>query len=325
MSFFHQCSTGRPCERCRKLFDAAAGRRNLQWRECLSTNLEELNIHAIQRSAPNHSRIATTLQSVIDDTTLRGCFPLLACLAEGSKWWTPNMTSLFGSSLLPYFTLAPTLILKGGALFLAMETHTKMTEPVVRYISTEPVKLRKGYSRYCQNSNCSKLLLCLTAFFKAWCFRLALCAIQRTTGRSKVARMSRIDRIRLLVCLLSVLKVVTVGPKIAHTALWGFTPCHHSLFSSSHRFAEEEMQKHLVQIIAYHILQLIPLCLVSNTALNSCFVKSNKGLVIEHSMFTILSSEIEQFVKVESKQRNRLTTCGPVSYTHLTLPTILRV
>jgi hypothetical protein len=219
-------------------------------------------------------------------------------------------TWLLSSSLFHTTEVAPILLLKAGDLFLAMETHGEESKPMIRYVSVEPVKLKDSYLIDYQNSNISIQFLFLSSIFRAWCFRFALSAIQYSTGRSKLARMPRLKRVQLLVCLVSLLKVVSAGAKVVSAVLWGCLPSGHFSLSPSQYRLQGEMKRHLVQVIAYHVRQLIPLCFPESTALNGCVIRSADGLVADHSIFSTLNSEIENFLKTDHHRSIRSARSG---------------
>ena len=116
-------------------------------------------------------------------------------------------------------------------------------------------------------------------------------------SRHELARMSRINRVRLFTCLVSILKVVSEAK--FPLSLWGRYIIESLAPDSPLIRRYEQMRAHLVSAITYHLRQISSRCFPSSCTIEKCFTKSGDGLFATYSIFPRLEEEIERLRRDE--------------------------
>jgi hypothetical protein len=209
------------------------------------------------------------------------------------------MSKLFEGPLRPYFQLWPSLSLEKNQVFLEIQSQASSGKTSIQYRSTQPVRLKKEYPVHYKRARSAHLPSLCQAMGWAWSVQIGLGAIQKALGRHELSRMSRTNKIRLVVCLVVLLKFLSEakndGP---HTAAPGFpllTPQEASSNESiSHPW--NSMRNHLLDAITWHLRQLSLRCFPPTTSLNQCFVKYSDGLFATYSIFPAIEAELAQLL-----------------------------
>lgn len=174
------------------------------------------HVHSIQKGlhgcavAIIHARFkfATTLPVCKEELALKDCIALLPYVTGSSKWWSPNMSKLFGP-LRPYFPFRPVISIEKHQVFLKLQDYKASSEPSIQYSSTEPIGLKDEYLVSYQRCLSTRLSSLADFMCWAWIVQIGLEAIQKALGRHEFARMSRNNKVRLYVCLVALLKLVS--------------------------------------------------------------------------------------------------------------------
>jgi hypothetical protein len=240
-------------------------------------------------------QFTTNLTNTGDDLALRECIPLLACLTLENKWWNPNMSTLFDGSLRPYLSLSPRTILRERNIYLSMEQDDGLSPSIIRYATEEPIKLKKDLVEYYKAFDVDEQLMLLGSLWRAWCAQFGLRAIQRSLSKHKLARMSRVNLVRLFVLLTSLLKTIS-DAKVPFTLIRNLFIPGGVLASSELLCHWDRMRTHLLQVITYNLRLISPRCFPSDSAVNDCFVKSRDGLFANRSIFLNLNKEIDRLI-----------------------------
>jgi hypothetical protein len=185
------------------------------------------------------------------------------------------------------------VMLKDQKIFLMMRINDGSDNGVIHYTTDEPLKLKEEFVDHYKSCNVLDQLRFYEYSWRAWCIQFGFGALQKALGRHELARMSRVDRVRLFVCLVSILKKISQA-KLPHELMIG-TP---NLMPPSVLYRQwENMRTHLISAITYHLRQIEPHCFLSNSAIGKCFVKSSDGLFASYSIFSTLEGEIGELLK----------------------------
>ncbi|KAF2095821.1 hypothetical protein NA57DRAFT_78599 [Rhizodiscina lignyota] len=280
--------------------------RNLQWAECISSSLEDVNIFTQCLTIAGEVQVSETVPLCGDDQVLRDCMPLLRCLVEQNSWWSPNLSVIFDGPLRQHLALNPYLVLADDKLFFVMEksffSHEAKSVNVssICYISKGPFTITEELAKHYEASGAAARLRGLKTLWRSWCAHIGFVAIQKALRRRTLQRLSRSHRIRLLVCLISLLKTVhELKSDLGNR--WAFINPLTAKFLSPYQQRFESMRAHLVKMLSYYARYLASQSFSSESPIHNCFVGSNAGMSVSFSIFSALDKEIGRLLEDENR------------------------
>lgn len=248
------------------------------------------------------------------DECLRRCIPLLQCLTHTNTWWTQNLSNLLGDELLPCFSLEAGVMLHGHEVPFTMKIVSSAfniksrDHATIRFVSETPVQLSNEFYTMIENEDAEGQYLAFLRLWRSWCAQIGFAALQKALSRRMLKRASRLDRLKLLVCLVTLLKTVNrhkTGTLDGLVKYFGFLEGTEFAPSSDKEIRSKCDQLH--KITTYYIRHLTHQCFTEESPIRTCFISTSSGMFINNSIFSVIDEEIGQILRTEPSTKTATT------------------
>lgn len=233
--------------------------------------------------------------------------PLLQCLAAYGNWWSKDLTNLFDGPLRQHLALNSSFVLAEGKPFLVMESKCrvvvggKTTLSTVRYSHREPLTVSLEELGLNSESNAGVKSEAVNRYRTVWCAQIGFAALQKALRRRQLEKLSRLHRVRLFICLLSLLKSVSEIQTDSTSWFWGVP----SSTGRGHRATVDKQSEgrrtQLVSILSHYLRYLASHCFAVDSPIHGCFVRSQSGILVSYFVFSVVMAEVRRVIEASDE------------------------